>query len=541
MNTRPPLKQAGFTIIETIVVVTILGTVAAFSVPAYQKHKERELVEATQTDVDLIQKALYSYHLENRRFPGSLQELRDGEYYFGRMETPYGTPYELTLNAQGTAAKVNFDGPNERITKNIAGGLAQARPVGESSVEVSMGRPSKEAQLSTYLHRTEVPGHPEYNTMETDINMNGNNVVGVGTLEVEDVQAIDVYAENTTTNVLDVRDSISIGGAQINATANGMEIQATETRFVGNVGLQGDLVSNNGNMSGFDTVEVNTLSAQDVNADTVSTDRLSATNAQINSATIETLNGETLTYDEGDFNTFNAEELTSSIGTIESLSGSTLDYAEGQFTDLSSTTLTASDATVDDLSGNTFTYNTGTFNSVNVNGTTTTDNLNANVIEAQNANMVDVQSGSITADIGRFRDYSASNLTFESDLTVNGELNAQDVNVDNRLRTNRLESNSSVLGGASADSLDVSGEVSANSITVSGNADIDTVLFNEAQGGNVNVNSVSADSGVFSTFEASSISANDVSSSLSSINNNHSLIEAYKSQWDSCVSSGGCK
>lgn len=534
-------KQRGFTLVEMMVGLSILGAMTVAAVPMYEKYKEQELIQATQDDVELIQQAVYAYHMENRSFPPNLQVLKDNEYYFGRMETPYGQPYQLSVNAQGTAARVVYNTPTNRTAQILSKSMPQSGLVDDDTVEVAIGRPSREAVLSTFVHRTEQAGCADCNTMETDLDMGGNNIANIQKLAAEEVETTQLTADNTQTNNLTVNDRISIGGAQMTATASGMDIQASSTNFSGNINLQGDFTSAGGDMTGFNQVEVNSLEAQDVNAQNTTTNALTATSADIDQATITDLSGETFTYDDGVFTSFQTDDLTAATGAIDNLSGNTLDYGTGTINNLESTSFQSATGQIEQLTGNTMNYGFGSFNNMTVNGTTDTQSLNSNLINTQTANAVNVDADAVVANTGRFVSYSANNLSFSGNLSVNGELSAQDVDVSNELETNNLDSNNSNLGSANAQNMTVTGNTNVGNLDVTGDADIDSLLFGTAQGGSLSVNSVSADSGVFSTFEATSVSANDVSSSLSTINNNYSLIQTYKSQWESCKASGGCQ
>ncbi len=56
--------------------------------------------------------------------------------------------------------------------------------------------------ITDYLHRAAVPGHPEANTMFTDLNMNGNDINDVGTLRARDVVADTGIVSGAITSVM---------------------------------------------------------------------------------------------------------------------------------------------------------------------------------------------------------------------------------------------------------------------------------------------------------------------------------------------------
>src|ERR1043165_5362906 len=67
--------QAGFTLIEIMVVVVIIGILGALIVPGVLENAERAKTAAAKADVGNIMQALKLYKLENNRFPTAEQGL----------------------------------------------------------------------------------------------------------------------------------------------------------------------------------------------------------------------------------------------------------------------------------------------------------------------------------------------------------------------------------------------------------------------------------------------------------------------------------
>jgi general secretion pathway protein G len=67
--------QAGFTLIEIMVVVVIIGVLGALIVPGVLENAERAKVTAAKADVGNIMQALKLYKLDNNRFPTAEQGL----------------------------------------------------------------------------------------------------------------------------------------------------------------------------------------------------------------------------------------------------------------------------------------------------------------------------------------------------------------------------------------------------------------------------------------------------------------------------------
>ena len=65
---RPPM--GGFTLIEIMVVIVILGVLAALVVPRVLERPDEARAIAARSDIATIMQALKLYRLDNQRYPG---------------------------------------------------------------------------------------------------------------------------------------------------------------------------------------------------------------------------------------------------------------------------------------------------------------------------------------------------------------------------------------------------------------------------------------------------------------------------------------
>ena len=104
-------RQRGFTLLEIMVVIVILGILASIVVPNLMGNKEKADRQKAVTDIVALENALDMYKLDNSRYPTTEQGLealvtkpsgdpeprnyRDGGYIKRRPKDPWGNDYQL--------------------------------------------------------------------------------------------------------------------------------------------------------------------------------------------------------------------------------------------------------------------------------------------------------------------------------------------------------------------------------------------------------------------------------------------------------------
>lgn len=116
-------RSRGFTLIEVMVVIVILGVLAALVVPKVMSRPDEARVVAAKQDISAIMQALKLYKLDNRRYPSAEQGLQalvtkpaaapvpdNWKSYLDKLPVdPWGKPYQyVTPGLKGEVDVMSF-------------------------------------------------------------------------------------------------------------------------------------------------------------------------------------------------------------------------------------------------------------------------------------------------------------------------------------------------------------------------------------------------------------------------------------------------
>mgnify|MGYP001617321784 FL=1 len=111
MSGNPRQRFSGFTLIEVMVVIVILGVLAALIVPKIMGRPDEARIVAARQDIATITQALKLYKLDNRRYPNADQGLtslvkkpsaepvpENWKAYLERLpQDPWGNSYQYLI------------------------------------------------------------------------------------------------------------------------------------------------------------------------------------------------------------------------------------------------------------------------------------------------------------------------------------------------------------------------------------------------------------------------------------------------------------
>ncbi|WP_018954741.1 type II secretion system major pseudopilin GspG [Thioalkalivibrio sulfidiphilus] len=98
-----PRRMGGFTLIEVMVVVVILGILAAIVVPRIMDRPDEARIAKARNDIRTLEQALNLYRLDNFRYPTTEQGLR------ALVERPTTSPEPRNWRAGGYLDRLPMD------------------------------------------------------------------------------------------------------------------------------------------------------------------------------------------------------------------------------------------------------------------------------------------------------------------------------------------------------------------------------------------------------------------------------------------------
>ena len=109
------MKKRGFTLIELIIVIVIVGILSVIAVPVYRGYIEKAIMSEGKTLLGAIGKAELAYHVQHRRFlaidkTGHSSDLdvdARGGKYFNKFYTDLSGGASNNIPAALGASKIN--------------------------------------------------------------------------------------------------------------------------------------------------------------------------------------------------------------------------------------------------------------------------------------------------------------------------------------------------------------------------------------------------------------------------------------------------
>jgi general secretion pathway protein G len=83
------IKTAGFTLLELMIVVAIIGTLAAIAIPGLISYRTKAKIALAVSEIKILEQEIKLYETANMNLPNDLSEVT-----LGNMSDPWGSPYQ---------------------------------------------------------------------------------------------------------------------------------------------------------------------------------------------------------------------------------------------------------------------------------------------------------------------------------------------------------------------------------------------------------------------------------------------------------------
>lgn len=119
---KPWVKRKGFTIVELLIVIVVIGILAAITIVAYNGTQQRARDSQRESDVKTIVKALELYYIDNGKYPAGGGSTVINSWWTTTADSSWAT-LQSSLTPYLGGATLPRD-PKQGATSAMAGGFS---------------------------------------------------------------------------------------------------------------------------------------------------------------------------------------------------------------------------------------------------------------------------------------------------------------------------------------------------------------------------------------------------------------------------------
>lgn len=111
-------KQTGFTIVELLIVIVVIGILAAITIVAYNGIQQRAKEAERQSDITAVAKALELYYVDNGRYPSYGSQFSVRSWATSNLKLSEGSLLAPDDTPAATATSFDNGGPSTGSNTN---------------------------------------------------------------------------------------------------------------------------------------------------------------------------------------------------------------------------------------------------------------------------------------------------------------------------------------------------------------------------------------------------------------------------------------
>lgn len=187
-------RQKGLLLLEIVIGLLMLAIILPLLIPNWPEIVGRNVSERTVEETLAIWDASRNYYARNQEWPDeangcvdAIAVMEAGTYIANIGPNNAWNGAIATSCVPGTSV-MEIDQPVTADWQGyILGQLPASSAVAPASINTVIPAPGTSAQTYTQLSRVAVAGSPELNRVETDLDMNGNDIDNAGVVTAEEV------------------------------------------------------------------------------------------------------------------------------------------------------------------------------------------------------------------------------------------------------------------------------------------------------------------------------------------------------------------
>jgi general secretion pathway protein G len=112
-------KNRGFTLVEVLITVVVIGILSAIALPAYKNFKKDTRVGRAASEIRVLEKAIYTFASDNLTLPNNLNQLITYKYLPTNFNDPWGAPYQYYLIPHDLSGAYQFWGGDGNLNHDF--------------------------------------------------------------------------------------------------------------------------------------------------------------------------------------------------------------------------------------------------------------------------------------------------------------------------------------------------------------------------------------------------------------------------------------